>query len=167
MILGFAHPAIVVSDLERAVDFYCEAFGFRRFSSEHESWRDNPAVDAAIGSQGSAVAGCMLAGHNCYLELFEFAAPEQTGPDPGSLGAHEPGIRHISFFVDDVVSEYQRLLDLGAQALGVPQTQAGIMAVYIRDPDGNIVELTEFPSPEEDLRNLPGIAALQSEVHHV
>lgn len=167
MILGFAHPAIVVSDLERAVRFYCEAFGFRRFSSEHESWSDSPAIDAAIGAQGSTVVGCMLAGHNCYLELFEFTAPGQTGPDPGLLGAHERGIRHISFFVDDVVSEYQRLIDLGAQSLGTPQTQAGIKAVYIRDPDGNIVELTEFPTPKEDLRNLPGIAALQSEIPHV
>lgn len=167
MILGFAHPAIVVSNLERAIRFYCDGFGFKRFSQEHESWSDNVDIDAAIGSRGSAVNGCMLAGHNCYLELFEFTAPEQCGPDPASLGPHERGIRHISFYVDDVESEYQRLLELGAQALGAPQKSAGITAVYIRDPDGNIVELAEFPTPEENLANLPGISSLQSELGHV
>lgn len=163
MILGFAHPAIVVSDLDRAVDFYCDAFGFRRFSEEHESWQDSPEIDAAIGSEGSNVRGCMLAGHNCYLELFEFVAPRARGPEPSTLGPHEPGIRHISFFVDDVEAEYERVISMGASALGAPQKASGITAVYVRDPDGNIVELAEFPDPREDLRNLPGISCLQSE----
>ena len=31
MILAFAHPALVVPDLERAREFYEAMFGFRRF----------------------------------------------------------------------------------------------------------------------------------------
>jgi len=167
MILGFAHPAIVVRDLDRAARFYCEAFGFRRQCSDFESWHDNPAIDAAIGCEGSVVNGCMLAGHNCYLELFEFAAPQQNGPAPSKLGPHEPGIRHLAFYVDDVSAEFARVISLGASPLGVPQPEAGITAVYIRDPEGNVIELAEFPTPEEDLRRLPGVSHLQSEVTYV
>jgi catechol 2,3-dioxygenase-like lactoylglutathione lyase family enzyme len=109
----------------------------------------------------------MLAGHNCFLELFCFDRPQPTGPDPAALSAHEPGIRHLSFFVDDVASEYARLLTMGASGLGTPQSESGVRAVYLRDPEGNILELAEFPSDAEDLRHLPGIASLQSEVADV
>lgn len=162
MIIGFAHPAIVVSDLERARRFYSEAFGFRVLSDE--GWSNAPEVDAAIGSHDSKCRGYMLAGHNCFLELFEFAQPRQVGADPAALGPHELGLRHLSFFVDAVDVEYQRLMTLGAQPLGEPQTSAGITAVYLRDPDGNIIELCECPSPDEDLRKLPGVSSLQE--HH-
>jgi catechol 2,3-dioxygenase-like lactoylglutathione lyase family enzyme len=163
MILGFAHPAIVVKDLDRATEFYCDAFGFREFSGQFESWRDTPAIDAAVGLQDSAVKGRMLAGHNCFLELFQFEKPEVSGPDPRDLLAHELGIRHLSFFVDDIEVEYHRLLALGASPLGTPQKSKGVTAVYLRDPEGNIVEIAEVPHPSEDLRLLPGVNKLQGE----
>lgn len=161
MILGFAHPAIVVHDLERATRFYCEAFGFRMLSDALERWQDNPAVDAAIGLENSAAMGRMLAGHNCYLELFEFQRPASTAPAPKTLSAAALGIRHICFYTDDIEQEYQRLLELGALPLGYPQKKQGVSAVYIRDPEGNILELAEFPCEEENLQHLPGISRLQ------
>lgn len=165
MILGFAHPALVVDDLERARRFYEQAFGFR--VSSEEGWSSAPAIDAAIGSAGSSCRGYMLAGHNCFLELFEFSRPDPVGPAPVELPPHARGIRHLCFFVDDVEAEHARVLALGAQPLGTPQKNAGITAVYLRDPEGNIIELAEFPAEDEDLRRLPGISALQTEVGHV
>jgi len=162
MILGFAHPAIVVHDLERAIEFYCQAFGFTVFSTSNEGWQDNSVIDAATGMEQSVAQGCMLAGHNCYLELFYFKHPASIGASPEKLGPAELGIRHLCFYVDDVEAEYRRLLTLGAKPQGTVQKLRGITAVYMRDPEGNIVELAEFPCPEEDLRNLPGITKLQN-----
>lgn len=134
-------------------------FGFRHVGDE--GWKNNAAADEAIGVTGSACKGVTLAGHNCYLELFEFSMPEPGGQAPGKLGPHEPGIRHLAFFVDDCRAEYQRLLDLGGEMLGKPtDLGGGIYAVYCRDPFGNIIELAELPSKEEDPRNLPGIDSL-------
>ena len=162
MILSFAHPCLVVVDLERARRFYEQMFGFRVVSED--GWVDNPAVDAAIGCPGSRARGYMMAGHNCFLELFEFRAPAHTGPEPASLGPQEPGIRHIAFYVDDCRAEYQRCLSLGGQALGEPAPQkSGINAVYLRDPEGNIIELCEIPDAGEDPRTLPGINRLNQE----
>ena len=73
MILAFAHPCLVVDDVELARSFYEKMFGFRVISNE--GWSDNPLVDGAIGSRNSSSRGYMMAGHNCYLELFEFATP--------------------------------------------------------------------------------------------
>lgn len=159
MILGFAHPALVVPDLEQACDFYQEMFGFRRFAEE--GWSDSSAADKIVGLRGSACRGQTLAGHNCYIELFEFSAPQQDGPPPESLGAHEPGIRHLAFFVDDVHEEYKRLLSLGGKTLGEPvEIAENVFAVYCRDPFGNIIELCDIPTADEDPRNLPGVDRL-------
>lgn len=159
MILAFAHPAVVVSDLEAARGFYEKMFGFRKIGDE--GWQDNPTVDKAIGLEGSACKGYMLAGHNCCLELFEFSAPRQTAPAPAGLGPHESGIRHLSFYVDDCQKEYERFIELGGAALGEPTNIGdGIHAVYCRDPFGNIVELCEIASDEEHPLNLNGIDRL-------
>lgn len=162
MILAFAHPALVVDDVELARSFYEQMFGFKVIS--REGWSNNPALDAAVGSKNATCRGYMLAGHNCFLELFEFDAPQQQGPAPAELGPHERGIRHISFYVDDCRAEYQRCLALGGLPLGTPApADSGINAVYMRDPCGNIIELCEVPQPEENPINLPGIAQLNEE----
>jgi catechol 2,3-dioxygenase-like lactoylglutathione lyase family enzyme len=156
MILAFAHPGLVVPDLERAREFYERMFGFRVIGDE--GWRDDPVIDRGIGSSGSASRGYTMAGHNCFLELFEFSAPRQTGPQPEALGAHEAGIRHLAFYVDDCRAEYRRFLDLGGQTLGEPvgDDDHG-WVVYCRDPFGNIIELCEIPVPEEHPTRLPGV----------
>ena len=159
MILGFAHPGLVVPDLEAARSFYEKMFGFRQFCDE--GWQDNPTVDKVVGIDGSTCKGYTLAGHNCYLELFEFSAPAQDGPAPAACGPHDLGIRHLAFFVDDCRAEYRRLLELGGEMLGEPTDIGdGIYTAYCRDPFGNIIELAEIPTKDEDPRNLPGIETL-------
>ena len=119
MILAFAHPGLVVPDLDAACEFYSSMFGFSVISEE--GWADNPAVDEAIGSTGSASRGLMMAGHNCYLELWEYSAPPQGDVQPQQLGPQELGIRHLAFYVDDCRAEYKRFLALGGQVLGKPR----------------------------------------------
>lgn len=166
MILAFAHPCIVVNDVELARKFYEQAFGFHVIGEE--GWRNNSIIDRAIGSQSSSSRGYMLAGHNCFLELFEFDAPAKEGPTPFALGPHENGIRHLSFYVDDCRAEYDRCLSLGAKKLGVPAPKdSGVNAVYLRDPCGNIIELCEIQYPEEHPLLLPGITQLNHETPHV
>ncbi len=156
MILGFAHAGLVVPDLLAAETFYTAMFGFRRLSET--DWRDTPAVDRAIGLEGSAARSVMLAGQNCFLELFEYQAPAASLAAEKGYGAHEPGIRHLAFFVDDVRAEYDRLLAFGGVRLGEPiANAAGRLAVYARDPFGNLIELCEPPDDEERLERLPGV----------
>ena len=159
MILGFAHPALVVPDVDAACEFYEKMFGFRRIGEE--GWSDEPAADRATGLEGSSCRGYTLAGHNCFLEMFEFAAPAASGPSPATLGANEPGIRHLAFYVDDVAMECRRLLELGGDVLGEPaEVGNGVYAVYCRDPFGNIIELCNITKPEEDPRQLRGVDRL-------
>ena len=154
MILAFAHPGLVVPDLEAAVEFYSAMFGFCVLGEE--GWANDPDADRAIGCPGSASRGVMMAGHNCHLELWQYTAPAQRAMDIGQIMAHEMGIRHLAFYVDDCEAEYQRLLSLGGAALGEPVN--GV--VYCRDPFGNIIELCEVHSAQENPVNLPGVSHL-------
>ena len=46
MILAFAHPALVVPDLDRAIAFYSAMFGFEPMNEE--GWSDNAEMDRAV-----------------------------------------------------------------------------------------------------------------------
>lgn len=153
MILGFAHPALVVDDLERAVEFYRDMFGFTEIS--REGWSNDPAIDQAIGLTNSSARGVMMAGHNCFLEIWVYVSPlAESSETVENNTANVPGIRHIAFYVDDLAFETQRFLELGGQPLG----RADHGAVYLRDPFGNIIELAEIPTAEEHLAQLPGVS---------
>lgn len=159
MILAFAHPGIVVPDLEAAVTFYYKMFGFEVINQE--GWSDCPEADLAVGAINSACKGHMMKGHNCFLELWQYSSPTQSVEQPGKLGAQELGIRHLAFYVDDCRHEYERLLDLGGQVLGEPvASENGVYVAYCRDPFGNIIELCEIPVPEENPTRLPGVDKL-------
>ena len=159
MILAFAHPGLVVPDLEKASRFYQRMFGFEVISNE--GWTDSPEMDRAIGLKNSSCRGLMMKGHNCFLELFEYDSTSSDTTSVLNLNADSPGIRHLAFYVDDCRSEYQRLKDLGGIALGEPagDDQSGY-AVYCRDPFGNIIELAEIPTPSESPLTLPGVSSL-------
>ena len=161
MILAFAHPCLVVPDLEKASRFYQQMFGFEVISNE--GWKDSPEMDRAVGLRKSSCRGMLMKGHNCFLELFHFEAPASKTTSPLNLNAAAPGIRHLAFYVDDCKAEYQRLLDLGGIALGEPagDDESGY-AVYCRDPFGNIIELAEIPDPQESPLNLQGVCSLDN-----
>ena len=159
MILAFAHPGLVVPDLEKASLFYQQMFGFEVISEE--GWNNSPEMDRAIGLEGSSCRGLMMKGHNCFLEIFEFDSPASESESELNQDANSPGIRHLAFYVDDCKTEYQRLVDLGGIFLGEPagDDQSGY-AVYCRDPFGNIIELAEIPKPSESPLTLPGVTSL-------
>jgi len=158
MILGFSHPALVVPDLEKALVFYRDMFGFEVWAEEN--WEvPSPEYDNGVGLINSSASGYILKGHNCYLELWQYHTPKKQGPEPATLGAHEFGIRHLAFEVDDVCAEFERLKELGGIVMNAPSLNVGQKAIYCRDPFGNIVELMETGKLFPSIDQLPGVKA--------
>ncbi len=158
MIQGFSHLAIVVPDLEKAREFYEKMFGFKFW--KEETW-DAPheEADLAVGLKNSAARGYIMIGVNCYLEFWQFSSPVPKG-DPKERGANDYGIRHICFQVDDVMKEFERLEALGGIVMGRPSRKGDEqMAIYCRDPFGNIIELMESGALFPPLIDLDGISA--------
>jgi glyoxylase I family protein len=133
----FHHVGVVCRDPAATERFYTKHFGFRR---------------ARVAPLGGGDQIVFLKSGACYLELFKATgvspAPAATGPGP-----EYPGWRHLAFMVDDVDA---KLAEMGEEAritagpLDFDAFIPGWRTVWVADPDGNIVEITQGYVDEDD-----------------
>jgi catechol 2,3-dioxygenase-like lactoylglutathione lyase family enzyme len=148
-----AHTGLTVSDLERSLGFWRDALGMvEAFSQE----KQGGYLEAILAEPGAHVLMTHLefpgGGHR--IELFEFVAPEgqHVRPRPRDVG-----FSHVCVAVDDIEAVLARLLAAGGQALSPPidvdtGANRGGRGVYVRDPDGHVVELFTPPPAREEQR---------------
>jgi catechol 2,3-dioxygenase-like lactoylglutathione lyase family enzyme len=141
MIKGLNHVGISVSNLERAVEFYRNAFGMQIVvQSSFEGERD----EAILGLRGARGRVATVALGHAEIELFEFASPTPKSADP-NRPVCDHGISHFCLQVSDLHAEYARLKAAGVAFHCPPQEFPGVgRATYGRDPDGNVFELIEL-----------------------
>ena len=149
MIKGLHHVGLNTQDMNRLVEFYTRVFDFEVAGGF--AWRDNALIDDLIGAtgarSGSSAEMTMLRGHNCYLEILQYNAPEPELVGP--LTAWDRGITHLCFCVDDLAKTHRDLTDAGVDFVHTQITDLGeIQAIYGRDPDGNLIELVSTNSDE-------------------
>src|SRR5262249_30189777 len=141
MIRGIHHVAVHVRDLDRMLKFYSQAFGFE-IVGEQFSWQDNAVIDRILDVPGSAARGAMLRAGTCYLELFQFNAPEPSSARP--LRPFDKGYTHFCVDVTDIEQERERLQGLGMSFGDRTPVDAGhVKSLYGRDPEGNVVEIQQ------------------------
>jgi catechol 2,3-dioxygenase-like lactoylglutathione lyase family enzyme len=130
----FNHVGHCVGDLERSRRFYEELLGF-------EFWRQMSPADAVSAKllgleQPLDSTICYLRRVGFVLELIHYAAPShRRAPVPRTMD--EPGLTHISLSCD-VADVRSRVADYGGEVLTETDVE---VAIFIRDPDGQLVEL--------------------------
>jgi lactoylglutathione lyase len=131
----FNHVGQCVTDLERSKRFYCELLGF---SFDREI---NPPDELSAKLMGLepplAMTAAYLVRDGLVLELLHYAAAGQTRPTRART-MNEPGLTHISLSVDDLDGTLARVPDFGGEVIADSNIGAG---VFVRDPDGQLVEL--------------------------
>jgi catechol 2,3-dioxygenase-like lactoylglutathione lyase family enzyme len=136
------HVGIVVEDLAAATAFFVE-LGLRL---QGEGTVEGAWVDRVVGLEGVRAEIAMVEtpdGHG-RLELTKFHAPSGRGGDDQHAPANTPGIRHVTFAVDDIDAVIARLRARGAELVGeVERYQDRYRLCYVRGPEGIIVELAE------------------------
>jgi catechol 2,3-dioxygenase-like lactoylglutathione lyase family enzyme len=135
------HVGVVVDDLAAATEFFVE-LGLKLQSE----WSiDGDLVDRVVGLEGVRSEVAMLEtpdGHG-RLELSKFHAPSSQEGD-GHAPANAPGIRHVTFAVDDVDAAVAGVRARGGELVGeVVNYQDVYRLCYVRGPEGIIVELAE------------------------
>jgi catechol 2,3-dioxygenase-like lactoylglutathione lyase family enzyme len=131
----FNHLGQCVTDLERSKRFYCDLLGF---ALDREI---NPPDDMSAALMSLELPLAMTASYlvrdGLTLELLHFAAEGQTRPYR-SRTMNEPGLTHISLSVDDLDATLARVPEFGGEVVAGSNIGA---AAFIRDPDGQLVEL--------------------------
>jgi len=160
MIRGVHHIAINVRNFERMLEFYQKAFGFETVGEEFQ-WEKEPILDQLVDVKGSAARGVMLRSGTCYMEMFQYSAPEPRSTRP--LDPQDKGYTHMCIDVTEIEKEYERLKGLGMTfGSPVPLDMGHVKTVYGRDPEGNVIEIQETQEicefPLEGGRKAPYVA---------
>ena len=135
------HVGIVVDDLAAATEFFVE-LGLKL---QGEGSVEGGRADRVLGLEGvrSKIAMLETPDGQGRLELSKFHAPSGRGGDPHAP-ANTPGIRHVSFAVDDVDAAVAGVRARGGELVGEVQNYRDIYRLcYVRGPEGIIVELAE------------------------
>ena len=136
--VAFNHVGICVSDLERSRRFYEEVLQFRywwELAVPDEGSSQLLQLPAPLGA-----TAVYLAHERFVLELIHFA---EAGirPSPQRV-MNNPGLTHLSIAVADISSTLEKVVPNGGEIL--EDTSVGGGAIMIRDPDGQLIELTSF-----------------------
>jgi catechol 2,3-dioxygenase-like lactoylglutathione lyase family enzyme len=128
------HVGHCVTDLARSRRFYEELLGFefwRELVPEEKVSAKLLGLDPPLGS-----TICYLRRDGFVLELIHYSDPSHR-PAPVLRAMDEPGLTHLSLSCD-VADVRARVADYGGEVL--TDTDVGV-GVFIRDPDGQLVEL--------------------------
>jgi len=135
------HVGVVVDDLAAATAFFVE-LGLER---QGEGTVEGGWADRIVGLEGVRSELAMMEtpdGHG-RVELVKFHAPSGPSGDRNAP-ANAPGIRHLTFAVDDLDAVLARLRAHGAELVGEVEDYEDIYRLcYIRGPEGIIIELAE------------------------
>lgn len=141
------HVGITVSDVDRALGFYRDLLGLRVIA---DSTVSEPEVAELLGldSPVELRIADLDSGDGRIVELIQYVQPR------GRRIAYESSdvaTAHIAFTVDDLAAVRERLSDAGATIVSRrPITISepgggfdGAICLYVRDPDGAILELVQ------------------------
>ena len=138
--VGIGHVHLKVADLERALKFYCGVLGFE--------------LQQRFGSQAAFVSA---GGYHHHLGLNTWESAGGSPPTPGTTGLYHVAILYPTRA--SLADALQRLIAAGVELDGA--ADHGVSeALYLRDPDGNGVELYRDRPPAQWPRTSDGRLAM-------
>lgn len=152
-IIGAHHTSFTVADLERSLEFLRDQLGLQVVFTREV--RDD-YFGRIVGLPGAVVKAALLKipVSNHHVELFQYLTPVGQSCNPRPC---DPGSCHLSLLVDDLPVFYQKLRGAGVACASEPiQIDAGPnrggYGLYLRDPNGILIELFQPPKPVPEKR---------------
>jgi catechol 2,3-dioxygenase-like lactoylglutathione lyase family enzyme len=147
---------ITVNDMDRAVDFYTNVLSFEKVAQREVA---GDRYEHLYGVFGMRLAVVTMQLGDERIELMQFLAPRGR-PIPADSRSNDRWFQHVAIIVSDMDRAYAWLrrhkiehASPGPQLLPAWNPNAGgIAAFYFRDPDGNHLEVLQFPPGKGDPR---------------
>ncbi len=147
-IVGAHHTSFTVAELEKSLTFFRDGLGLEVVSRREIA---DDYFGHVVGLPGCRVRAALLRvpGSAHHVELFQYLTPPGR---PSAPRPCDPGSTHLALLVDDLPAMCERLRAAGADFVSAPVAidagpNAGGKAVYLRDPNGVLVELFQPPRP--------------------
>lgn len=141
------HPALLCKDMEKMLDFYVNKLGLRQaFTLNHED--------------GSPWLTYVQIARGQFVELFYTSYPSDNR-------TAERSFHHFCIEVDDMAAALERLKERGVEIYSGPADNGrrmpvpnpdhrpgpcGTLCAFIRDPEGNDIELQQFTDKSLQLK---------------
>ena len=145
-VVGAHHTSFTVADLDRSVEFLRDRLGLEIVFTREV--RDE-YFGRIVGLPGCAVRAALLRipRSDHHVELFEYLSPRGEAHEPRPC---DPGSAHLSLLADDLPGLYHRLRAAGVAFMSEPVQidngpNRGGYGVYLRDPNGILIELFQPP----------------------
>ena len=141
MLQIFSQVAITCKDAIATEKFYIKHFGFKR-------------ARVAKLPDGDQIVFIKMGDSAFYLEIFQAKEDSPDGLQPAERDGYQfPSVRHLAFKVDDVDA---KLAEMGEEAkitlgpLNFDDYIPGWRTVWLADPDGRIIEISQGFTDEEN-----------------
>ena len=150
MIKRIHHAGVGVRDekmLKEMLHFYCDLLGLQ-VDGEVE-YPEGELVDKAVDVENANLKVIHLTppgAENWWdggVELCYYSSPEPKEWRGGTRQC-DGGLIHLALVVEDLQGMYERLVKEGVTFNTEPLNLGTHVIVYMRDPDGNTVELMEY-----------------------
>ena len=146
LVSGMHHVSVVVSDMNRSLEFYRDTLGMKQ-EMEFRYDADPEMMD---------LPGCkprqhliLLSAGNAYLELIQYFEPEGR---PNDRRTCDTAAMHLCFQVENMEKVYGELKARGIRFHRTPdligedgEGLANHWYVYFRGPDDEVLELIQRP----------------------
>jgi glyoxylase I family protein len=146
----YTHTNLIANDWKKLADFYCRVFGCVCVPPERNQSGD--WLERGTKVPGAKLRGVhlRLPGHGESGPTIEVYTYSEVLPN-SEAAANRAGYGHIAFAVNDVNQSVQAVFAAGGSRLGEivsAQVQGAgrITFAYVRDPEGNIIELQHWES---------------------
>jgi lactoylglutathione lyase len=136
MVKGISHVAYTVKNMDEALNFYCNVLGFERVFD-----LDRP--------DGRPWIVYLKVGDSQFIELF------YDGTDENPWREELIGYSHLCLEVDDINAIADQIKSKGVKLDKEPKQGVDLnWQCWVRDPDGNRIELMQMNPESPQLKSL-------------
>tara|TARA_R100001086_G_C11834279_1_gene257442 strand:+ start:1135 stop:1569 length:435 start_codon:yes stop_codon:yes gene_type:complete len=137
------HVGVVITDIDKSLDFYVNMLGFRVSKRANESGK---CIDNFLNLEHTEVTTIKMSDDNGnILELLHFSSHPDKSDNNKVRFLNEIGCSHFALTVDNLDELYLSLNNKDIKFNYPPQVSddGKVKVAFCRDPDGTFIEMVE------------------------
>ncbi len=141
MVKDIVHVGISVIDLEKSVRFYTDVM---QMDLDYRTKNKGEIISRIVGVENVDMDVAVVRKAGLRIELLDYKNSEKKR-SINYPAQDQPGLVHISFRVDDVQKEYERIKAMGFEFNSPPMVARdnGPKIAYFKGVDNVVIELFE------------------------